>query len=132
MLTAPVVITSQTHQPVGGSAYPVHAAVPGVPQMPMPYTDSSQPPYPMPSAGAPYPISGNAGPYPPAGATFPMSGNTAPYPPAGAYPPSNPTSGPPYPYSTQQQATMDPPAYNEVVSNSSYQKQAPFNPNFKQ
>lgn len=137
LFLAPVVITSQTHQPVGApTAYPVHTGGPGVmqsnynasaaPAMPMPYTDNT--PYPTGPPMGTYPTGGNA-PYPPAPygqqqtAMYPPA-PSGPYPPAasGNYPPSTA----PYP----QQAMMNPPPYNEVVFSDNHQKQAPYNPNF--
>jgi hypothetical protein len=137
LFLAPVVITSQTHQPVGApTAYPIHQGHPGInqtsyqtqvaPQMPMPYSDAPAP-YPM-AGNPPYPVGGNA--------PYPVGGN-APYPPAPyGQQPYPPTASPypaagnaPYPPS-QQAAMMDPPPYNDVVSGNSYQKQAAFNPNF--
>lgn len=128
-------ITSQTHQPVGApTAYPVHTTGSGVnqtsyqttvgaPGMPMPYSDNSTP-YP---AGPP--MMGGA-PYP-TGA--PMAG--VPYPPApygqpqGMYPPaSSPYPPQAAPYPPQQE--MNPPTYTDVVGNQTYQKQAPYNPNY--
>lgn len=141
LILAPVVITSQTHQPVGAPvAYPVHTGVHGGaqttymtavtnPAMPMPYSDS-----------APYPTGPPMGGYPGAGnAPYPVGGN-APYPPApygqqptAMYPPANSTPYPPttapYP-NAPPQAMMNPPAYNEVVFTENHQKQAPYNPNF--
>lgn len=131
LFLAPVVITSQTHQPVGAPrAYPVHTnhyhttVLPAA--MPQPYSDST-PRYP--AAGAPYPTTA---PYPTEGnASFPRDAS-APYPPA-PYPPGPygqqpypPVAAAPYP----PQAAMDPPAYNEVVGQQNYQKQAPYNPGY--
>lgn len=131
LFLAPVVITSQTHQPVGApQAYPVHTGGPGVmhssyqsavapPSMPMPYSDNA--PYPTgPSMGA-YPVGGNA-PYPPA--PYGQQQSTAMYPPATSSPYPPPATAP-YP-----QQSMNPPAYNEVVFNENHQKQAPYNPNY--
>lgn len=133
-LLAPVVITSQTHQPVGApTAYPVHTG--GVqtsyhhtvvssqimqPSMPMPYNGSSAP-YPT---GPAHPMPGVAS-YPPA-----PYGQQATYPPtASPYPPQStpyPQQSAPYP----AQPDLNPPTYSDVVTNQSYQKQAPYNPNY--
>lgn len=140
-----MVITSQTHQPVGSAtAYPVYNAsqpttnihsnyqhIPlSGPTMPMPYSDNSAP-YPTGSVPMPYPP---ATPYPP-----------APYgQPVGAYPPSAPNHSAPYPPSGPSQHSapypppqpalynqdVQPPPYHEVVFNETGQKQAPYNPNF--
>lgn len=140
LFLAPVVITSQTHQAVGSpTAYPVpggyQTAAHG--PMPLPYSDST--PYPIgvnqtsyPAAGMPYPAyppQQGGSPYPPQSTPYPPAGAAAPYPPAGGaapypispYPPQN---------GAQYGQGMNPPAYNEVVGNENYQKQAPYNPNF--
>lgn len=152
LFLAPVVITSQTHQPVGSpSAYPIHGphvtSTQYSPAMPMPYSDNtSTAPYPtgtMPSypSSAPYPT--NA-PYPPTGASpYPATGvahyppTSAPYPPTTYEPPQQsfpPSASSPYPPQiapyNQAMINQQPPAYNEVVFNETNQKQAPYNPNF--
>lgn len=122
LFLAPVVITSQTHQPVGAPhAYPVagvqsnYQANVMPPGMPMPYNDNSttypigQPqfqPGPAPYPSVPY---GQQPMYPPVGGSAPYPSQAAPYPP---------------------QAMMQPPTYNEVVGPENYQKQSAFNPNF--
>ncbi|CRK91702.1 CLUMA_CG005349, isoform A [Clunio marinus] len=118
MYSTPVVITSQTHQPVGSpTAYPVQTNVShsGYTQqppsaMPMPQPYSSHPTSaPYPASSAPYPSGGQA-PYPTGGAPYPTYGQaSAPYPP---------------------QASMDPPPYNEVMGSENLQKQAPYNPGY--
>jgi len=135
IFSTPVVITSQTHQPVGSStAYPVgphpttnihtnyyHTPI-APPSMPMPYSDNATtypagPTYP---GSAPYPASA---PYPQA--PYPPVGQQSPYPPVTSpYPPQ------PAPYNQQALNNQQPPAYNEVVFNETHQKQAPYNPNF--
>ncbi|CRK91703.1 CLUMA_CG005349, isoform B [Clunio marinus] len=118
VFSTPVVITSQTHQPVGSpTAYPVQTNVShsGYTQqppsaMPMPQPYSSHPTSaPYPASSAPYPSGGQA-PYPTGGAPYPTYGQaSAPYPP---------------------QASMDPPPYNEVMGSENLQKQAPYNPGY--
>jgi hypothetical protein len=88
--------------------------------MPMPaYSANTShpvvPPYPQPGPAV-YPYQTNVAPYP----TYPPQ--NSPYPQQSAPYPSQPA---PYP-----QSNVLPPAYNEVVGSSDYQKQSPYNPNF--
>jgi hypothetical protein len=120
LFLAPVVITSQTHQPVG-TALPYQVTQsPGLVQNPYNQTTvvlTSQTPYP-----------------PPAG--FSVPSNVAPYPNVQQpmYPPA-PVQQPMYPSAPNQQpmyppeSSQLPPTYNEAV-NQAYEKQPGFNPNF--
>lgn len=95
--------------------------------MPMPFNSSASP-YPQ----GQYPTGGQHPPYP--------TSQTAPYPSQMPYPQQGYQGQSNAPYPTTQSAApyptashlpmMDPPAYNEVVGNESYQKQAPYNPNY--
>lgn len=107
-----------------GSVHTSYHTVVSPPSMPMPYRDSAAPyptgpAHPMPG-NAPYPATpyGQQGgmPYPPQGGAY--------APTASPYPPQSASA----PYPVQQE--MNPPPYNDVVTNQSYQKQAPYNPNY--
>lgn len=120
LFLAPVVITSQTHQPVGSpTAYPVHSNA-----MPQQFAPVAQQGMPMPY-GAPAPYPPMNAPYSPP--MYPPAPGSSPYPPQGA-----PYQGAGYPpqVTPYQQGMMNPPSYNDAVNNESFQKQAAYNPNF--
>ncbi|CAO1437875.1 unnamed protein product [Diamesa tonsa] len=124
-IDTPVVITSQTHQPVGG--YPVQVQQnPGMQSyqtvMMPPQQNVSMPMqqgYPPQQQGyAPV----GAAPYPTGGMPYPQAAPQQPYPPQTGYPPQGYQA--PYPPGPPE-AHMNPPTYNEVVA-----KQAAYNPNY--
>jgi hypothetical protein len=117
-ISAPVVITGQTHHPTG-TVYVEQTTTAAYP----PQNNAVAMPYNTNMAGMPMPYNqtgyqANVAPYPPTGTNF------SPYPPANQHIAPYPTTNPAQMYPSQHM--MQPPTYNEAV----VQKQPPFNPNF--
>lgn len=105
-------MTSSTHTTATGP-YPVTVAVPAatIQQSAAPYGQPGVYPMPQPQS------SGYPAPYPPT-----QTQQSAPYPPVSGAGGSMPMP--------QNSTTMNPPSYDQVVSNDAYQKQAPYNPSY--
>ncbi|XP_055702422.1 protein shisa-5 isoform X3 [Phlebotomus papatasi] len=112
VFSSPVIVTSSTHTTATGP-YPVTVAVPAatIQQSAAPYGQPGVYPMPQPQS------SGYPAPYPPA-----QTQQSAPYPPVSGAGGSMPMP--------QNSTTMNPPSYDQVVSNDAYQKQAPYNPSY--
>lgn len=124
VIATPVVITSTQHHvgpyPVSQSvAPPLTASQQGV-VMQQHGTGTGM--YPMPQA-MPQPMPG----YNPAGQGYPPQQSQLPYPQHPQMPMPMPMPGAVPPMATQ--ATMNPPSYDQVVTEG-YARQAPFNPNY--